>query len=213
MDIGEARPDRDQDAAEADQDSQGAPPADPFAEHRAGQHGHHERRQKADGSGLVEPQMLERKKVKGCRSQQQERTHDLRFQSLRPQQARYGKQTEHRDHGEELAEKPHPYNLGRWQVGRRSQIFGGRVETGKKCPCEAHEADSPKGPRLRIAQVSDGCGGFFLHRLERWALAGSVRICNRRLIAALTCRPVPFHAWSAMPALHDWHKRARQQIS
>jgi hypothetical protein len=37
-----------------------------------------------------------------------------------------------------------------------------------KRPSQAHEADSPKVPRLRIAQSGDGCGGLFLHRLERW---------------------------------------------
>jgi len=57
-----------------------------------------------------------------------------------------------------------------------------------KRPSQAHEADSPKVPRLRIAQSGDGCGGLFLHRLERWALFGLFSGAT----AALTRCRVPF---------------------
>ena len=58
-------------------------------------------------------QMLEREKIESRRAEQQERAGDLRLEFLGAQQARYGDEAQDRDHGQELAEKPHPYNLSR----------------------------------------------------------------------------------------------------
>jgi hypothetical protein len=79
----DARPDRHHDAGEADDDGDRAAPADPLAEEGTREQRHRERRQEADGGGLIEAQVAQRQEVERRRPQQQERAEDLHLEPAR----------------------------------------------------------------------------------------------------------------------------------
>jgi hypothetical protein len=92
MELDETGTQRNEDAGKPHHGGNGAPPADPFAEERPRQQGDCERRQKADGGGLVEAQVTERKEVEAGRAQQQHRAHKLQVQFGCEQHARHCQQ-------------------------------------------------------------------------------------------------------------------------
>ena len=139
--FGETRPDRHQDTAEADQNGHCAPPAYPLPEHGPGKQRYGERCEKPNSGGLVEPEMFERKEIESRRAEQQERAGDLRLELLGLQQAWYGDDAQDRDHGQELTEKSHPYDLSSRKIGCRTQVLRRRVEASKQNPRDTHEAD------------------------------------------------------------------------
>ena len=148
MDAAGARPRDQQDAAEADDDRGPAPPADPFAEHRAAERRDDERRAEDDRDRLVELQIAQREEVERGGDEQQRRAAELQ---PRPRGAHHLRAPDRIEHGQREHERRHvarPHHLHGVHVA--VEEFRGRVVAGEQQHRAAHQRDAGQPVALRL---------------------------------------------------------------